>query len=117
MIEYVAEHSQGVPVLYKRLVENEKVLMTAAIMPSNREELKNVSDEVIYSHINNLLEYMKTLSQSLTVTPSGTNPRDGWAIVGWGNLSQVNSLTSQWWEYVEFRDITEDNSGAVAHTH
>lgn len=110
MIDYSAGLAEdGTPLLYKRFIDDStnEVLMSAAITPANTEELKSVEDEVIYQHIDNLIEYMKTLSQALKITPSGSNPRDGWAVIGWSQLSTVNSLTSEWWNYVEFRDESE----------
>lgn len=103
--EYVADYSaNSAPMLCKQLTQDGQVLMRVSLTPNNLEELVNVSDETIYQHINNLIDYMKTLSQGLSITPSGNNPRDGWAVIGWSELSRINSLTSEWWNYVEFRD-------------
>lgn len=106
LIEYVAGHSDnGVPGLYKQYSDNDKVLMRSALMPSNLEELSNVSDEVIYTHINNMIEYMKVLSVDMHIIPSGSNPRDGWPVVGWSEIYRINILTTEWWNYVEFREV------------
>lgn len=121
MIDYFAGYSEtGMPVLYKRFLDDttQEVLMQAAILPSNTEELANVEDATIYDHINNLIEYMKTLSQSLYITPSGSNPRDGWAVIGWSELSRLNSLASEWWNYVEFREDAATTASIILnHTH
>lgn len=118
--EYVAGHDENsTPLLYKQLVQDGQILMRVSIMPSNVEELINVSDEVIYDHINNLIEYMRLQTQSLQITPSGNNPRDGWPVIGWTDLYKTNMLATEWWNYVEFRGAPSSivMTTSIGHSH
>lgn len=105
MIEYVAEYIEGSqPNIYKQLDQNGEILMRSIITFNNVEELSQVSDDVIYQHIENIISYMKYVSLDLKIVPEGTAPRDGWPLMGWANLYRLNSQITEWWNYVEFRD-------------
>ena len=92
--------------------------MSAALTPNNIEELSNVSDEIIYDHINNMIEYMKVLSVDMHIIPTGSNPRDGWPVVGWNEIYRINATTTEWWNYVEFRDVQAIiSTTGIGHAH
>ncbi len=111
MIEYIARYDgDHLPVLLKALVEDGVEQMTVSLSPHNKDELSNVPETTIRAHIENLIQYMKDTSQGLHITPSGSNPRDGWPVAGWKTLQETNIDTCNWWNYIEFRDEETGNS-------
>jgi hypothetical protein len=113
MIEYIARYENGhAPTLLKVLIENGVELMAVSLTPHNRDELSNVPEETIRGHIENLVQYMKDTAQRISMTPTGANPREGWPVVGWKTLQDINVDISNWWNYIEFRDEDTGNSNS-----
>lgn len=75
-----------------------------ALSVSNFDETSELSEELIWQHLNNLVEYIKVLSQDLKMVDLGRYPDDGWPIINWVSLSRVQEEIMSWWIYVTQRD-------------
>lgn len=71
---------------------------------SNFDETSYLTEELIWEHLNNLIEYIKLLSLELKMVDMGKYPDDGWPIINWVPLSRVQEEIMSWWIYVTQRD-------------
>jgi hypothetical protein len=71
---------------------------------SNKDEVPNISDDVIWNHMSNLLDYMKVAVQTLSLVAKDTSPDEGWPIIGWPEIDNINSEVTSWWTYLMYRD-------------
>lgn len=74
------------------------------LTPTNTTELNYFSDEEIWQHMSNLVDFIKYSAQNITVIPIGSWPKDGYPIVGWHEISQLCEEVYAWWRYVLSRD-------------
>jgi hypothetical protein len=104
MIEYTAEYDEDVkPFLCKKITLGGEVIRTE-ISIHNKTELDNLTDEVIYEHLNNLVLYMKNdLSPQLEVTPYRQALTSPWPLIKWHELSHINDEISEWHQFVYYR--------------
>lgn len=82
--------------------ESEKIY--TALSVSNFDETSHLSEELIWQHLDNLIEYIKVLAQDLKMVELGMYPNDGWPIINWVKLSTVQEEIMSWWIYVTQRD-------------
>jgi len=113
MIEYTAEYDEDAkPFLCKKITADGEVIRTE-ITIYNKTELNNLTDELIYDHLNNLVLYIKNdLAAQLEVTPYEQIVTDPWPLIKWHDLSHINEEITQWHEFVYYRKetIPEDDS-------
>jgi len=71
---------------------------------TNVNELAEFTDDQIWQHMDNLVDYMRQSAQNMTLIPAGSFPRDGLPVVGWSELSQLSEEVYSWWRYALSRD-------------
>jgi len=81
-----------------------------ALLPDNKEEFENISDELILEHINNLIDYMKASALTLSVTPVLNEPLESWPLNGYGKIIEAGQLVDKWWWAAHTREEHEDES-------
>jgi hypothetical protein len=78
---------------------------------NNVEERKSLSADDVYIHLENLVQYMKDVSQG--VSPIGLDDplsTDGWHFNGgWGEVEWAKNECLKWWEFVYYKDEIEDS--------
>jgi hypothetical protein len=115
MIEYVAIYEVGSePRLCKKIVISGSDPIYTDIMISNKSELENISDELIYEHMENLVLHIKNLSESIAITPNNMSPTEAWPLNGWHDISHVNENLTEWWSFVFYRPEPEDEEEGSA---
>jgi hypothetical protein len=82
---------------------------------SNSDEIENVSNEELWEHMNNLVDFLKVKSADLSLVDQSIYPEEGWPAVGWAYLSTLNDEITQWWVYVSRRDSAPETQ--VLHYH
>jgi hypothetical protein len=112
MIEYTAEYDEDAkPFLCKKIIVGDEVIRTEITIHS-KTELDNISDEVIYQHLENLVLYLKNdLSPQLQITPYMQPVTNPWPLIKWHDMSHINDEISEWHEFVYYRTeiIFEDD--------
>jgi len=112
MIEYTAEYDEDAkPFLCKKITLGEESIRTE-ISIHNKTELDNLTDEIIYEHLNNLVLYIKNdLAPRLEVTPYLQLVTEPWPLIKWHDLSHINDEITEWHQFVYYRTeiIIEDN--------
>jgi hypothetical protein len=112
MIEYTAEYNENVkPFLCKKITLGGESINTE-ITIHNKTELENLTNEVIYEHLNNLVLYIKNyLTPKLELTPYEQPLTTPWPLINWHELSHVNDEISDWHQFVYYRTevLLEEN--------
>ena len=91
------------PQLCKIISSQEEKIYTALSL-YNIEELVHISDEIIYDHMKNILNYMKNYVQECYLTDPGVYPQNGLPVVGWLTVVRLQEEIMDWWQYVEYRE-------------
>lgn len=103
MIIYKAEKKFDLkPEIYKKYVVDEEDMMSAVITVQNKAELESITSDVIYQHLNNLVEYIKEKSLELKMEERGKWPEESWPLLGWALLDNLNEEYSAWWNHVTY---------------
>jgi len=112
MIEYTAEYNEDVkPFLCKKITLGGESINTE-ITIHNKTELENLTDEVIYEHLDNLVLYIKNyLTPKLELTSYRQPLTTPWPLINWHELSHVNDEISEWHQFVYYRTevLLEEN--------
>jgi hypothetical protein len=111
MIEYTAEYDEDAkPFLCKKITLGEESIRTE-ISIHNKTELDNLTDEIIYEHLNNLVLYIKNdLAPQLEITPYGDIVTEPWPLIKWHDLSHINDEITQWHQFVYYRkEVIEED--------
>lgn len=107
MIEYVAVYDgTNTPRCVKRITLDSGEIVDTPISFEFQEEIKNFSNETIYKHLDNLMQYIKDVSVGITPVPLGEEPPEsGWHIKGgWDKIEWAKEESFKWWSYVYFKE-------------
>lgn len=78
--------------------------ISTSITLQNSEELDHISNEIIWAHIENLIKYMSSRVEKISITDLAIFPVDGWPVVGWSDLEKLNTEINSWWYFLVRRD-------------
>jgi hypothetical protein len=114
MINYEAKYETGSrPNISKTFTATSGEQFSMAINFENTEDKEAVSQELIYEHLNNCVQYIQDKSQDLRVIPVnepvGAEP---WPAIGWFELLWANNEICLWWNYIYFKE--ENVQGAIS---
>jgi len=113
MITYEADYVVGTkPALCKKIEVSDGSKISTTINPSNKDELENVTDEIIFQHISNQILHVQNLSSDMYVYPEEERYFHNIAIHNFVEAEQCMQEMVQWLEYALYRNLEE-----VAHTH
>lgn len=110
MIEYVIEYSPGTkPEIIKKFVASSGEEFTTNVYIFEESERVNLSDDEIYSHIANLLSYMRDVVKD-EVSPilKDEKPSGGWPLTNWEKVETAKEEIFAWWEHVYYREEPSD---------
>lgn len=75
----------------------------------NEEERGSLSTAQIYHHLDNLIEYIKDISQEISPIQLDEKTTDGWHFNGrWGEVEWAKEETLRWWESVYYKDEQDE---------
>ena len=128
MINYQANYTAGVrPAIKKVFTATSGEEFAMAINFENTEDKEAVSAELIYTHMNNCIQYIQDKSETLRLIaldePVGS---EAWPAIGWFELLWANNEINLWWNYIYFKEeqanatLTIDphtHEGSEDHTH
>lgn len=81
---------------------------------ANKEERESLTNEEVYNHLDNLVQYIKDVSQAISPIGLDENrPADGWHINGnWGEVEWAKEETLSWWESVYYKNEPDEEEPA-----
>lgn len=72
---------------------------------NNDEERESLTDEEVYAHLDNIVQYIKDVSQTLSPIGLDEKPTDGWHFNGrWSEIEWAKGESLRWWESVYYKD-------------
>lgn len=106
MITYQANYEPvNKPYICKVFTASNGEEMHTALNFSNEAEKEEMSVELIYEHLSNVIKYIQDRSETLTVIGYEENiNEEPWAIKGWKDLEWANNEAWLWWNYIYFKD-------------
>jgi hypothetical protein len=112
MISYQANYEPGnKPYICKVFTASNGEEVHTALHFANEDERKNFSPELIYEHLENVIQYIRDESQNLSVIALdenvGSNP---WSIKGWEKLEWANAEAYLWWNDIYYRPESPVNN-------
>ena len=120
MINYQASYTAGVrPAIKKVFTATSGEEFAMAINFENTEDKEAVTAELIYTHMNNCIQYIQDKSETLRLIaldePVGS---EAWPAIGWFELLWANNEINLWWNYIYFKEEQANATMTIdAHTH
>lgn len=111
MTSYVFEYD-GLqrPKVIKRVELSDNAAVDTVLNFYNEEEKLLLTTEQVYSHLDNLVQYIKDRSVLLSpVALTDPLPSDGWHFGGggWAEVEWAKEEILKWWEFVYYKDEPE----------
>lgn len=120
MIEYVANFygADKKPYVCKKFVSSSGEEAHTALTYANEDERKEMSDELIYEHLDNLVKYIQQRSLDLSVIqldePNVDHP---WPVKNWPDIEWAMNEIILWWNYVYYKSPQEAPILYLEHAH
>jgi transcription-repair coupling factor (superfamily II helicase) len=126
MITYNANYEPvNKPYICKVFTASDDEQVHTALSIGNEAEKAEMSVELIYEHISNVITYIQDRSKTLSVIQYEENLNsEPWPLKGWEDINWANNEISLWWSYIYYKDksytannivFTEETSSE--HTH
>jgi hypothetical protein len=106
MIEYIAEYNdEKRPYICKKFVASSSEEVHTAININNTQERDDLSAELIYNHMENVLKYITDVSKTLELIQLNENTGlEAWPIRKWAEIEWAKEECILWWQYIYFKD-------------
>jgi hypothetical protein len=76
---------------------------------NNDEERESLTNEEVYSHLDNIVQYIKDISQTIYPIGLDENPTDGWHFNGrWSEIEWAKDESFRWWESVYYKNEPDE---------
>jgi hypothetical protein len=118
MIGYTANFygAEKRPYICKVFTANSGETFHTALNFGNEEERKDVSAELIYEHMDNILRYIDDKIEAMRVIPlEEFEVKHPWAIIGWEEAEWGKNEITLWWEYIFYENYEERALAHLAH--
>jgi hypothetical protein len=95
------------------ITDSEGIEQKIALNYNNDEERESLTDEQVYVHLDNLVQYMKDVSQTISPIGLEETPTDGWHFNGkWSEVEWAKEETLRWWESVYYKNEPDEEEPA-----
>jgi hypothetical protein len=80
---------------------------------TNKEERESLTDEQVYSHLANLVQYIKDISQGISPLSLEQQVTDGWHFNGkWSEVEWAKNESFDWWESIYYKAEPDEEEPA-----
>lgn len=106
MIEYVAEYSgEDRPYICKKFTASSSEEVHTSININNTREREELSAELIYNHMDNVIKYVTDVSKTLEVIQLNESTGfEAWPIRKWAEIEWAKEECILWWQYIYYKD-------------
>jgi hypothetical protein len=109
IVTYECRITEGkIPQLCKVVTSGELSIETA-LNADNKEEFESISDELVLEHINNVVDYMKNIAPTMSITPIADSPTQTWPLNGFKDFVEAGQSLDKWWWAAHNREEPEDD--------
>ena len=127
MIEYIAEYNnEDRPYICKKFVASSSEEVHTSININNTRERDDLSAELIYTHMDNVLKYITKTSETVQMIQLNENTGlEPWPLKGWAEIEWAKEECILWWQYIYFKDnparaseiVVPVDEESIVHTH
>jgi hypothetical protein len=127
MIEYIAEYNnEDRPYICKKFVASSSEEVHTSININNTQEREELSAELIYTHMDNVLKYITKTSETIQMIQLNENTGfEPWPLKGWAEIEWAKEECILWWQYIYFKDnptrasdiVVPVDEESIVHTH
>jgi hypothetical protein len=127
MIEYIAEYNnEDRPYICKKFVASSSEEVHTSININNSQEREELSAELIYTHMDNVLKYVTKTSETIQMIQLDENTGlEPWPLKGWAEIEWAKEECILWWQYIYFKDnptrasevVVPVDEETIVHTH
>lgn len=106
MIEYIANYDEtSRPYICKKFTATSSEEVHTAININNTQERDELSAELIYDHMDNVLKYVTDVSKTLELIQLDESTGfESWPIRKWAEIEWAKEECILWWQYIYFKD-------------
>ena len=108
MITYECHCVEGEPPQLRKVISVGEESFYTSLVPENADELDDVSDELIYNHIEHLISHMKFLAAGIELHPQSKAPLEPYPLKNLPEFFQYGDTASKWWGVLWKRSQSED---------
>ena len=127
MIEYIAEYNnEDRPYICKKFTASSSEEVHTSININNTQERNELSAELIYTHMDNVLKYITKTSETVQMIQLDENTGfEPWPLKGWAEIEWAKEECILWWQYIYFKDnptrsteiVVPVDEESIVHTH
>lgn len=103
-ISYETQYDGESKPLLLKIVTSGSDSVSTSLNLSNTEETAKLSDDMIWDHMRNLVQYLNHLAGTAVLVDQGVTPDSGWPVSGWTEMAKLHEEIVFWWVYVTQRD-------------
>lgn len=110
MIEYIPNFygAEKRPIICKVFIAESGEEAHTAINVGNEAELENLTPEIIYTHMNNCLQYVEAKIDTMSIIKLDESANgEPWPVRGWDEMQWAQNEINLWWQYVYYKDYDE----------
>ncbi len=110
MIEYIANFYEGEkrPSVCKKFTSSTNEESHTVINVGNEDEISQISAEIIYQHMDNVLRYLDVKMDSMSLVQLNEfNSGEPWPIKGWSEVEWCQNEIILWWNYIYYKNYEE----------
>ena len=114
-MRYVFEYEGPLarPKWVRVITDSAGVDQKVALNFNNEEERESLTSEEVYTHLDNLVQYIKDVSQGISPIGLDERPTDGWHFNGrWGEVEWAKEEALRWWESVYYKNEPDEEEPA-----
>jgi len=118
MISYTANFykAEKRPYICKVFTTDSGESLHTALNFGNEEERRELSAELIYEHMKNILMYIDEKINTMKIIPlEELEVRHPWAIIGWEEAEWGRAEITLWWEYIFYENYDERTEAYLLH--
>lgn len=106
MIEYIANYDKDSrPYICKKFIASSSEEVHTSININNTQERNELSAELIYDHMDNVIKYVTDVSKTLELIQMNESTGfEPWPIRKWSEIEWAKEECILWWQYIYYKD-------------
>jgi hypothetical protein len=116
MIEYIANFygAEKRPYICKKFTASNGEDSHTLINLGNEEDVKELTAELIYEHMQNVLKYVDEKLDLMTIIAMDDfQHQEPWPVKGWAEVVWAQNEIEVWWQYIYNKDYEERYMAAI----
>jgi hypothetical protein len=101
------------PMWVRSITDSDGLEQRVVLNFNNEEERELLTDEEVYLHIDNIIQYIKDVTQGISSVGLDESTSGGWHFKGnWGEVEWAKDESFKWWESVYYKNEPNEEEPA-----